>query len=71
MIAAFSLSVWGDKFDLDESQLQPPIYDKRKANCNILAVSGARISDFAGCSLVRSTHRQTMGHSELSERSDR
>jgi hypothetical protein len=56
--AAVKLTIWGDNFNLDEHQLQPPSFDKRQPRCNILAVSGARISDFSGCSLVRNNNTE-------------
>lgn len=42
-------SVWGEK-QLDETQMHQPT---ASGDCSILAVSAARLSDYAGCSLVR------------------
>jgi len=44
----------GNDKPLDESQLAPPTLGDRPSavRCNVIAVTQARLSDFAGCSLV-------------------
>lgn len=42
------IAVWGDKFQLNEAELQPP----GPHGFNVIAISAARISNYSGCSLV-------------------